>query len=138
VQGGLQVRRVRERRDGHRKEDGQAEHEQERGEHTGADPELGTSEQERSQGQGVDSRLVDSYLARPVAASAPGVEDLTDRETDVLRAMAKGLSNAEIAGELFLAETTVKTHVARILSKLGVRDRLQAVVVAHRSGLVDR
>jgi DNA-binding NarL/FixJ family response regulator len=93
---------------------------------------------ETTLGPSVVSRLVDSYLARPVAASAPGVEDLTDREIDVLRAMAKGLSNAEIAGELFLAETTVKTHVARILSKLGVRDRLQAVVVAHRSGLVER
>ncbi len=80
------------------------------------------------------ARLVDTYLSRP-AEPAPGLDDLTDRELDVLRSMAKGLSNAEIAGELYLAETTVKTHVARILTKLGVRDRVQAVVVAHRSGL---
>ena len=53
----------------------------------------------------------------------------------MLRCLADGRSNAEIAGELFLAETTEKTHVARILAKLGVRDRVQAVVVAHRCGL---
>lgn len=82
----------------------------------------------------VVARLVDTYVNRP-AWPAPGLDDLTDRELDVLRSMAKGLSNAEIAGELYLAETTVKTHVARILTKLGVRDRVQAVVVAHRSGL---
>lgn len=82
----------------------------------------------------VISRLVDTYVSRP-AVPAAGLDDLTDRELDVLRSMAKGLSNAEIAGELYLAETTVKTHVARILSKLGVRDRVQAVVVAHRNGL---
>lgn len=85
-------------------------------------------------GPSVIARLVDTYVSRP-AVSAPGLDDLTDRERDVLKSMAKGLSNAEIAVELYLAETTVKTHVARILSKLGVRDRVQAVVVAHRSGL---
>jgi DNA-binding NarL/FixJ family response regulator len=82
----------------------------------------------------VIARLVDSYVSRP-AVPAAGLDDLNDRELDVLRSMARGLSNAEIAGELYLAETTVKTHVARILTKLGVRDRVQAVVVAHRSGL---
>jgi DNA-binding NarL/FixJ family response regulator len=86
-------------------------------------------------GPSVLARLVDSYVSRPAPASAPGLDELTDRELDVLRTMARGLSNVEVARELHLAETTVKTHVAHILLKLGVRDRLQAVVVAHRSGL---
>ena len=64
------------------------------------------------------------------------VDRLTSRELEVFRLLARGLSNQEIAGELFLGETTVKTHVARILAKLGVRDRVQAVVLAHESGVV--
>jgi DNA-binding NarL/FixJ family response regulator len=84
-------------------------------------------------GPSVIARLVESY-ARP-AEPVAGLDRLTERELDVLRSMSRGHSNAEIAGELFLAETTVKTHVARILTKLGVRDRLQAVVLAHRSGV---
>ncbi len=87
-------------------------------------------------GPSVVARLVDSYVG--VAQPAPGLERLTARELEVLRSMAQGQSNAEIAGELFLAETTVKTHVARILTKLGVRDRVQAVVIAHRSGVATR
>jgi DNA-binding NarL/FixJ family response regulator len=89
---------------------------------------------ETTLGPSVIARLVDTYLARP-AEHVAGLDELTDRELDVLRAMAKGLSNAEIAHELYLAETTVKTHVARIFTKLGVRDRVQAVVLAHRTGV---
>jgi len=83
-------------------------------------------------------RLLDDFIARAgtTATPAPGVEQLTPREEEVLRLMARGLSNAEIAGRLVLGEGTVKTHVARVLAKLGVRDRVQAVVVAYESGLV--
>lgn len=66
------------------------------------------------------------------------VARLSDREHDVLRLMADGLSNGEIAGALFLSEATVKTHVGRILAKLGARDRVQAVITAFRSGFMDR
>ncbi|SDY55157.1 two component transcriptional regulator, LuxR family [Modestobacter sp. DSM 44400] len=88
----------------------------------------------------VTRRLVESFVHQP-SAMPPGTlpeacRDLTDRELDVLRALARGLSNAEIGHELFLAETTVKTHVTRVLGKLGLRDRLQAVVFAYESELV--
>jgi DNA-binding NarL/FixJ family response regulator len=86
----------------------------------------------------VTRRLIDTYVERPAAdpERARLLSSLTPREDDVLRAMADGLSNAEIAVRLHLGEGTVKTHVARVLTKLGVRDRLQAVVFAYCSGLV--
>lgn len=91
---------------------------------------------ETTLGPSVMERLLESYLAQPgTRPRPPGLDALTARELDVLRSMAGGLSNAEIATALFLAETTVKTHVARILSKLGVRDRVQAVVIAHENGV---
>jgi DNA-binding NarL/FixJ family response regulator len=83
-------------------------------------------------------RLLEEFLGRPRAhdgASSPFAE-LTERELEVARAVARGLSNAEIGKELFLSEATVKTHVTRVLGKLGVRDRVQIVVAAYESGLV--
>ncbi len=83
----------------------------------------------------VTRRLVAEFARQGPAASVD-LGGLTDRETEVLRLVARGLSNAEIAAELFVTENTVKTHVARMLMKLGVRDRVQAVVAAYESGLV--
>ncbi len=85
----------------------------------------------------VIERLIDTYTRRPPKPELPpGADELTPRELEVWQLMARGLSNSEIASELIVGEATVKTHVARIISKLGVRDRIQAIVLAHRSGLV--
>src|SRR5215217_5704610 len=85
----------------------------------------------------ITKRLI-AQFARMAPRSTPprGLDELTPRELEVLTLVARGLSNREIAGELVLSEATVKTHVKRILSKLGVRDRVQAVVLAYEAGLV--
>jgi DNA-binding NarL/FixJ family response regulator len=86
----------------------------------------------------VTRRVIDEFVRRPPSGRKPPpqVAELTARELEVLMLIAKGLSNAEIAKELFVSETTVKTHVAHVLTKLDVRDRVQAVVLAYESGLV--
>ena len=83
----------------------------------------------------ITRRLISEFAERPQSRQVTGLEELTDREVEVLRLVAKGLSNAEIAEELFVSETTVKTHVSHVLSKLQLRDRVQAVVAAYESGL---
>jgi DNA-binding NarL/FixJ family response regulator len=86
----------------------------------------------------VTRRLLDQFIRRPPPGGdvPPGLTDLTAREREVLVQIGRGRSNREIATELFLGESTVKTHVNRILSKLGARDRVQAVVIAYETGLV--
>ena len=87
----------------------------------------------------ITRRLIAQFasVARSSAGEVPpALTELTEREVEVLRLVARGLSNAEIAAELVLTENTIKTHVAHVLSKLGLRDRVQAVVLAYESGLV--
>jgi DNA-binding NarL/FixJ family response regulator len=86
----------------------------------------------------VTRRLIEEVARRPATEPAdhPWLSELTDRELDVLKLMARGASNAEIASELIVGEATVKTHVGRVLAKLGARDRVQAVVLAYESGIV--
>jgi DNA-binding NarL/FixJ family response regulator len=86
----------------------------------------------------ITRRLIEEFVrAAPTRTEQPaGLAELTSREVEVLRLIARGFSNAEIAKELFVSETTVKTHVAHVLMKLDVRDRVQAVVLAYESGVV--
>jgi DNA-binding NarL/FixJ family response regulator len=86
----------------------------------------------------VTRRLIEEFtrVGRSPRARPPELDELTPRELEVLTLLAGGLSNAEIAAELVLGETTVKTHVTHVLGKLGLRDRVQAVVLAYESGLV--
>jgi DNA-binding NarL/FixJ family response regulator len=86
----------------------------------------------------ITQRLIAEYVRRPPPGSALPAElsELTERELEVLKLIARGLSNGEIATELFLSEATVKTHVTHVLAKLRLRDRVQAVVLAYESGLV--
>jgi DNA-binding NarL/FixJ family response regulator len=86
----------------------------------------------------ITRRLIAAFTraARPVGELPAVLRELTTRELDVLRLVARGLSNLEIARELFVEESTVKTHVARVLMKLGLRDRVQAVVLAYETGFV--
>ena len=81
-------------------------------------------------------RLLDEYVSRPEPGHVSPPPELTEREVEVLRLIGRGRSNSEIAAELFLSETTVKTHVTRIFTKLRLRDRAQAVVLAYETGLV--
>ncbi|MCA1675104.1 MAG: response regulator transcription factor [Actinobacteria bacterium] len=86
----------------------------------------------------ITRRLIEEFVHRPPPGSGTPAEltDLSPRELEVLKLIAQGLSNAQIAGGLFVSEATVKTHVTHILSKLALRDRVQAVVLAYESGLV--
>ena len=87
----------------------------------------------------VTRRMIESYLARPRAVDGEArdrLATLTPRELETLALLARGLTNAELAERLFVSETTVKTHVGRVLMKLGLRDRVQAVIYAYETGLV--
>ena len=85
----------------------------------------------------ITKRLIEQFArTAPPAMPPPELTTLTPREVEVLTLIARGLTNAEIAAELVLSEATVKTHVKRVLAKLGARDRVQAVVLAYEAGLV--
>jgi DNA-binding NarL/FixJ family response regulator len=86
----------------------------------------------------ITRRLIEDYVQRPAPGTArpAALDELSDRELDVLRLVARGRSNDEITKLLFISEATVKTHIGRIFSKLGLRDRAQAVVAAYEAGLV--
>ena len=83
----------------------------------------------------ITRKLIGEFARQPPARPQPAIHGLTSREQDVLAQVARGLSNAEIAAELFITQATVKTHVSRLLTKLGARDRVQLVVLAYEAGL---
>jgi DNA-binding NarL/FixJ family response regulator len=85
----------------------------------------------------ITNRVIKQFTRVPHAAPPRELDDLTERELDVFRLVARGLSNAEIGRELYIGDTTVKTHITHILRKLGLRDRVQAVVLAYQTGLLD-
>jgi len=85
----------------------------------------------------ITKRVIKQFTRMPQAAPPRGLDELTERELDVFRLVARGLSNAEIGRELYISETTVKTHITHVLRKLGLRDRVQAVVLAHETGLFE-
>jgi DNA-binding NarL/FixJ family response regulator len=86
----------------------------------------------------ITKRVIKQFTRIPRPAPPKGFGELTEREHEILRLVATGLSNAEIGQKLYISETTVKTHVTHILQKLGLRDRVQAVVLAYQTGLFDR
>jgi DNA-binding NarL/FixJ family response regulator len=87
----------------------------------------------------ITRRLLDRFVSRPPRSGGtpPALAELSPRELEVLRLIAEGRSNSEIAADLFLSEATVKTHVTHILTKLRLRDRVQAVALAYRTGFMD-
>jgi DNA-binding NarL/FixJ family response regulator len=85
----------------------------------------------------ITKRVINQFTRIPRPAPPRELEDLTDRELDVFRLVARGLSNAEIGQELYISETTVKTHITHLLQKLNLRDRVQAVVLAYETGVFD-
>jgi DNA-binding NarL/FixJ family response regulator len=86
---------------------------------------------------GITKRVIKQFTRIPHPTPPRQLEDLTERELDVFRLIARGLSNAEIGRELYISDTTVKTHITHILQKLNVRDRVQAVVLAYETGLFE-
>ena len=86
---------------------------------------------------GITKRVIKQFTRAPRPEQPKGFDELTAREREILRLIASGLSNAEIGAELYISDTTVKTHVTHILQKLGLRDRVQAVVLAYQAGLFE-
>jgi DNA-binding NarL/FixJ family response regulator len=86
----------------------------------------------------ITKRVIQKFARAPRPAPPKEIEQLSERERDVFRLMSRGLSNAEIGTQLYISETTVKTHVTHILQKLNLRDRVQAVVLAYQTGLFER